>query len=112
MADRAHIALTQAVIESLFDGAGRKKGAIPTPTEFRTALAELKREACIKLRRQRNKARAKVVRLQMAVTALVETRPSDGKRSFAHDDSDDSDESDDEGTESNAVNVSHREWPR
>lgn len=113
MLDHAHVALTQAVIESLFDGIGRKKeGPIPTPTEFRNALTEVKRAACAKLKRQRNRARADVERLQLAVTALVESRSSVGKRSTAHDNGEDSDESDDGGMTSNAVNVSYREWPR
>lgn len=107
----SHVALTQAVVESLFEGTGRKKdSAVPTPTEFRAALVEMKKAACAKMRRQRNEARAEADRLQQALSALVGTRTSVRNRSSAHDDGDETEESGGGEPGSNVVNVSHREW--
>lgn len=96
--EQAQSALVQAVVEAMFNGTGRKKeGIIPTPAEFRAALADIKQLACGRIKRQRNEARAEAGRLQLALSALVGPRSSTAVCADG-DNADDSDSADDTST--------------
>ncbi|CAN8072728.1 unnamed protein product [Agarophyton chilense] len=84
----AHAALTAAVIEALFSDGRKKDGPVPTPAEFRMALRDVKDQARLKSKKQRDEARAKCSRLENALASLVST----GSVRHADVDSDDSEE--------------------
>ncbi|KAI0567181.1 hypothetical protein FGB62_4g240 [Gracilaria domingensis] len=84
----AHAALSAAVVEALFSDGRKKDGPVPTPTEFRLALRDMKDQARIKSKKQRDEARAKCVRLENAIASLVST----GSVRHVEVDSDDSEE--------------------
>eukprot|EP00178_Gracilaria_changii_P014606 TRINITY_DN4107_c0_g1_i1.p1 TRINITY_DN4107_c0_g1~~TRINITY_DN4107_c0_g1_i1.p1 ORF type:complete len:362 (-),score=107.13 TRINITY_DN4107_c0_g1_i1:951-2036(-) len=84
----AHAALSAAVIEALFCDGRKKDGAVPTPAEFRLALRDVKEQARLKSKKQRDEARAKCARLENALASLV----SAGSVRQVEVDSDDSEE--------------------
>lgn len=110
--DNTYMALANEVVESLFTGTSRKREAsVPTPTEFRAALQDMKESIKAKANRQRNEARAETARLQEAISVLVGSRSSFATSAAPQRSVDaDSDESGDELGGVNQVNTPRRDW--
>lgn len=111
VSERAHAALTAAVVEAMFpQGSARKKeGAIPTPAEFRAALLDIKEVARSKAKRQRNEARAECTRLHNAISLLVASPVVTSSRGVEPVESDDS--GDDSGVQGSAQGAGRRsDW--